>query len=204
MMKEIMLASACVAAGFLWIAGVAVLALAQETRKTGEQAAQTARVMSDAAERTSRTGAETFRRNADVTREAWQAGTEAAGRIAQRSMEQLTKMIGFGGDTARETLQHSAGNMQAVLESTTIIAGGLQGVTSELMRFAESRAEQNMAHLDRLGQCRNLHELFAQQTQMVRDNFEAFLQSAQRASERTTEMTRSAMDRMSNAPTAPR
>ena len=86
----------------------------------------------------------------------------------------------------------------------TVIAGGLQGVAGELMRFAESRAEQNLDHLDRLGQCRNVHDLFAQQTQMVRDNFEAFLQGAQRASERTTEMTRTAMERMSTTTTTPR
>jgi hypothetical protein len=32
------------------------------------------------------------------------------------------------------------------------------------MRFAESRAEQNLDHLNRLGQCRNLHDLLALQT----------------------------------------
>jgi hypothetical protein len=177
---------------------------AQETRKAGEQVTQTARVMGEAAERTTHTGAETFRRNADATGEAWEGGSAAASRIAQRSMEQLTKMIGLGGETTKEALQHTAGNMQAVLESTTVVAGGMQGVVGELMRFAENRAEHNLEHLDRLRQCRNLHDLFAEQTQMVRDNFEAFLQSAQRASERTTEMTRAAMERMSALPTPPR
>ena len=71
------------------------------------------------------------------------------------------------------------------------------------MRFAESRAEQNLDHLNRLGQCRNLHDLLALQTQVVRDNPEAFLQSDQRTSERTTEVARTA-DRMSAPPTAPR
>ena len=69
------------------------------------------------------------------------------------------------------------------------------------MRFAESRAEQNLDHLNRLGQCRNLHDLLALQTQVVRDNPEAFLQSAQRTSERTTEVARAA-DRMSAPPSA--
>ena len=72
------------------------------------------------------------------------------------------------------------------------------------MRFAESRAEQNLDHLNRLGQCRNLHDLLALLTQVVRDNLEAFLQSAQRTSERTTEVARTAVHRMSAPPTAPR
>ena len=180
------------------------LDVGQETRKTGEQAAQTARAMGDAAVRATRASAETFQRNTDAAREAWQGGSEAAGRIAQRSMEQLTKIFGLGGETVIETLQQTSGNMQAVLESTTAIAGGLQGVAGELMRFAESRAEQNLDHLNRLGQCRNLHDLLALLTQVVRDNLEAFLQSAQRTSERTTEMARTAVDRMSAPPTAPR
>jgi hypothetical protein len=57
-------------------------------------------------------------------------------------MEQLTKIFGLGGETVIETLHQTFGNMRAVLESTTAIAGGLQGVAGELMRFAESRAEQ--------------------------------------------------------------
>ena len=178
--------------------------LAQETRKAGEQVAQTARAMGDATERTTRKSAETLQRNADAACETWQGGSEVAGRIAQRSMEQLTKIFGLGGDTIRETVQQTSGNMQAVLESTTVIAGGLQGVAGELMRFAESRTEQNLDHLERLGQCCNLHDLLALQTQVVRDNLEAFLQSGQRMSERTTEMARTAVERMSTPPTAPR
>ena len=111
------------------------LDVGQETRKTGEQAAQTTRAMGDAAERATRASAETFQRNTDAAREAWQGGSEAAGRIAQRSMEQLTKIFGLGGETVIETLQQTSGNMQAVLESTTVIAGGLQGVEGEFDAF---------------------------------------------------------------------
>jgi len=53
--------------------------------------------------------AETFQRNTDAAREAWQGGSEAAGRIAQRSMEQLTKIFGLGGETVIETLQQTSG-----------------------------------------------------------------------------------------------
>jgi hypothetical protein len=178
--------------------------ISQETRKTSEQAGQAARTISDAAERTTRAGAESFQRNAETAREAWRSGAEAAGRIAQRSMEQWSKMFGLSGATLRETLQQSSGNMQAVMESTTVVAGSFQDVTGEWMRFAEHRAEQNLDHLDRLGQCRNLHDYWALQTRMVRDNMEAFLQSAQRTSERTTQMARTAVERMSSPPMAPR
>ena len=178
--------------------------LNQEARKAGEQAAQTVRTISDAAERTNRAGAETFQRNTEKAKETWQEGSEAASRIAQRSMEQFSKMFGLDGETALEALQQSSGNLQAVMESTTVIASGLHEVTAEWMRFAQERVEYNLNHLDRLQHCRNLHDCVALQTQIVRDNLQAFLNSAQRTSERSTRIARSATDRMTTPAIAPR
>jgi hypothetical protein len=169
-----------------------------ETRKAGEQVAQTVRTISDAAERTKRVGAETLQRNTEQAKETWQEANEAASRITQRSMERFSKMFGLGGETAREALQQSSGNLQAIMESTTVIASGLHEVTEEWMRFAQERVEHNLNHLDRLGNCRNLHDCVALQTQIVRDNLQAFFESAQRASERSTRIARSAADRMTS------
>jgi hypothetical protein len=171
----------------------------QETRKAGEQVAQTMRTVSDAVERTNRVGAETLQRNTEQAKETWQEANEAVGRIAQRSMEQLSKMFGLGGETTREAFQQSSGNLQAVMESTTVIASGLHEVTEDWMRFAQERVEHNLNHLDKLRNCRSLHDCVALQTQMVRDNLQAFLDSAQRTSERSTRIARAAADRRSNA-----
>jgi ABC-type transporter Mla subunit MlaD len=87
--------------------------LNQETRQAGEQVAQTVRTISDAAERTNRVGAESLQRNTEQVTETWQEVNEAASRIAQRSMEQFSKMFGLSGETTREALQQSSGNLQA-------------------------------------------------------------------------------------------
>jgi hypothetical protein len=178
--------------------------LDQETRKAADQAGETVRTVADAAERTTRAGAEAFQRSAEGAKETWQGGAEAASRIAQRSMEQLSKTFGLSGETAREAVQQSSDNVQAVMESSSVIAGGLQDVASEWMRFVQLRVEQNLDYLDQLRECRNLHDCVALQTQMVRDNVEAFLQSAHRASERTTQFASTAMRQMSNTSIAPR
>ena len=49
------------------------------------------------------------------TKETWQEANEAASRITQRSMERFSKMFGLGGETAREALQQSSGNLQAIM-----------------------------------------------------------------------------------------
>jgi hypothetical protein len=177
--------------------------LGHETRKTADQAGQTGRTMVDAAERTTRAGAEAFRRNTEGVKETLQGGAEAGSRIAQRSMEQFSKMFGLNGEAARETVQQSANNMQAVIESASIVAGGLQDIAGEWIRFAQTRLEQNLDHLDQLRECRSLQDCVALQTQILRDNLEAFLQSAHRTSERTTQFAGTAIRQMSNTSIAP-
>lgn len=177
--------------------------IGQEARKATDQAAQTSRTMADAAERTARAGTEVFQRNAARGSETWQSGTETASRIAQRSLEQLAKILGVSGETARETVEQNSGNMQAVMESGSIIAGGLQDVAAEWFRFVQARTEKNLDHIDQLRECRSLQAYMALQTQMVRDNLEALLQSTHRVSERTTQFAGTAMRRMSDTPVAP-
>ena len=171
------------------------------TRRAAEQTAQTTRSMADATERTARTGAEAVRRNAENLSN--NCTSEAASRMAERSMDQLAKMFGLSSDTARQTMQRSSGNLQAVIESTTIIAGGLQNVSGEWMRFAQSRLEDNLDRFDELMGCRTVQDCLALQTEIVRDNLEALLQSMRRASELSGRMANDAMQKIGDTTLAP-
>ncbi len=46
----------------------------------------------------------------------------------------------------------------------------------------QSRIEENFKRFDEMMSCRNVHDCFAKQAQMARDNCEAFLGTAQRTS----------------------
>ena len=174
--------------------------VAEATRRATEQ---TARNLSEAGERTTRAGTEAFQRNAERLNMSWRSGSETANRMAERSMEQLTRLFGLSGETARQTMQQSSTNIQAMLESTTIIADGLQELSGEWLRFAQERVQQNMDHLDQLLGCRSPHEYLALQTRIARENFEALLQSARRASERSSKSADEAVRKMSEASVAP-
>jgi phasin family protein len=174
--------------------------VAETARRATEQAART---LSAAGEHTTRAGAEAFHRNSERFNASWRNGSEAANRIAERSMEQLSRLLGLSGETARQTVQQSSSNIQAMLQSTTIIADGLQDLSGEWLRFAQERLEQNMEHLDQLFGCRSPHEYMALQTRIARENFEAMLQSARRASERSTRSADEAARKMSEASVAP-
>jgi phasin family protein len=176
----------------------------ETARKAADQTAQTTRIMADATERTARAGADAVRRNTETMSTTWRNSSEAANRIAERSMDQLSKMFGLSGDTARQTMQQSSGNLQALIESTTVIASGLQNVSGEWMRFTQSRIEENLDRFDEFLGCRSLQECLALQTQFVRDNFEALLQSARRTSELSTQVADQAVRKMSDQTLAPR
>jgi phasin family protein len=173
------------------------------TRRAAEQTTQTARTMSEATERAARAGAEAVPRNTENLNESWRSGTNAARRMAERSMDQFSKMFGLSSDTARQTLQRSSGNLQAVIESTNIVASGLQNVSGEWMRFAQSRFEDNLDRFDDLMGCRTLQDCLALQTEIVRDNFEALLQSMRRTSELSTRVADDAMQKIGDTTLAP-
>jgi len=176
----------------------------ETTRRATDQAPQSSRAMSDAAERTARAGTEAFRRNAETISGTWRSSSEAATRIAERSVDQFSTLFGLTGDTARETMQHSAGNVQALIESSTYLVDGLQNVSGEWMRFVQNRIEENLEHFEEFLGCRTPQECVALQTRIIRDNMEALLHTARRASEVSTKLADDAVRRMSDTALAPR
>ena len=176
----------------------------EATRRAADQASQASRTMSDAAENTARAGSEAFRRNAESISRTWRESRQAATRIAERSMDQFSKLFGLTGDSARETMQQSAGNVQALIDSSTVVVGGLQNVSGEWVRFIQNRIEENLDHFEELLGCRTPQECMAPQTRIVQDNLEALLQSARRASEISTKLTDEAVRKMSDSALAPR
>jgi hypothetical protein len=179
-------------------------AVHETTRKSADQAARSAQAASDAAERVVRSGAQAAQRNSDRFMNTWRNSADTANQIAERSIDKLSQLFGLTGDTARQALQQSTGNMQAMVETTNIIADGLQDLSGEWVRFAQDRAEQNFRHFDRLLECRSLQDCMAAQTRIARDQFEAFLHSVRRTSERSTQVADQAVRKMSETPLAPR
>jgi len=177
----------------------------ETTRKVAEQATRSAQAMSDAAERSVRSGAETAQRNSERIMNSWRSGTDTANQIAERSLDKLTQLFGLTGETAREAMQRSTGNVQAMMETSTIIADGLNELSGEWMNFIQQQAEHNLEHFDRLIASRSVQELMAHQTHVARQQFEAFLQSVRRTSERSTQLADRAARKMSETtPLAPR
>ena len=175
-----------------------------ERETVDEQTAHSSRASAAAGERTVRAGGEAISHNVEKLSQTWQSGSEAASRIVGRSADQFSKMFGLSGETARRAVEQVSGNIQAVMEGSTVIADGLSNVSGEWMRFTQNWVEQNLDNLDHLRECRSLQDCLTLQTQMVRHNLEAFLHSTRRSSELTMKMADEAIRRVGVPSLAPR
>jgi phasin family protein len=174
------------------------------TRRTTEQMAQVSRTAAAEGERTTRASSEATLHNVEKLSQTWQSGSEAASRIVGRSVDQLSKMLGLSGETARRAAQQSSGNLQAIVEGSSIIADGFSNVSGEWIRFTQNWVEQNLENLDHLRECRTLQDCMTLQTQMVRENLEAVLHSTRRTSELAAKMADEAIRRIGEPSIAPR
>ncbi len=176
----------------------------ETTRKASEHTQQAGRAMSEMAERAARGASEAFRQNAEVFSNTWRNSSEAASQFAERSMEQFSRMFGLSGDSAKRTVQQSAGSVQALLDSSAVAASGVQTISGEWMRFMQDRVKESLDNFEELMSCRTPQDYVALQGRMVRDNVEALLQSARRTSALSMKLADDAAKRMSDAALVPR
>ena len=173
-------------------------------RRTTEHVTHVSRTAAAAGERATRATGEATLHNVEKLSQTWQSGSEAASRIVGRSVDQFSKMFGLSGENARRAVQQSSGNLQAVMEGSSIIADGLSNVSGEWMRFTQNWVEQNLENLDHLRECRTLQDCLTMQSQMVRDNLETVLHSTRRTSELAMKMADEAIRRIGESSIAPR
>ncbi len=176
----------------------------ETARKAADRTEQTSRTISNAAERTAHAASDAFRHNAESFSNTWGDSSEAASRIAERSMDQFSKLFGFSGESTRQTMQQSATGVQALIDSSTVLAAGLQTFSEEWMRFVQDRVQENLECFEELLACRTPQDCMTLQARIVRDNVEALLQSARRMSELSTKLTDDTVKRMSDVALAPR
>jgi Phasin protein len=169
----------------------------EATRRVGDQ--EITRATTGATQRTAHAGSEALREYANSASETWRTGSETASRIAQRSMDELSRIFGLSGDATRHAVEQSSNGAQVFLESTSLMAHTCQDVSGEWMRFVQTTSERHLERLDQLMCCRSIPDCLALQAQAIQDTFEAFLHSARRTSQSSTQAIDQAARRMSVA-----
>ena len=176
----------------------------EATRKIAEDTSRAARAAADAGAGAARAGADMVQRNTETVQQVWESGSKMAGQLTERSMERFARAFGMSGEGAQQATEQSSRNLECIVQSGTIFAGGLQSISREWFDFARKRVEQNMHRLDDLATWRTPQEMMAAHSDLVRDNLEDFVQSTRRVAEISIQMADEAVRRMSDASLAPR
>jgi hypothetical protein len=170
-------------------------AVQEAAREGTEQASRIAQVSTDASERAARAGTELLQRNAETIQEALQSSAEIAARLTERSADQFARVFGISGDEAFKAAQKSSDNLDAIIQSSSVLAGVGQSISREWVNFTRERMEQNFNRFESLLRCRTPQDLAAVQSEFLRDNLESFLQCARRIAEASMQMADEATKR---------
>jgi phasin family protein len=173
-------------------------------RKVADETSRPARAAAEAGAGAARAGADMVQRNAETAQHAWESGSRMAGQLVEQSIERFAHAFGISGEGAQQATQQSSRNLESMLQSGTILAGGMQSISRALFDFTRKRMEQNLHCADALLRCRTPQEMLAAQSHFMRDNLEDFVQSTRRIAEISMQMADEAASRISDASLAPR
>jgi hypothetical protein len=174
---------------------------ARASERTASEFAEGASRMKDAAARASdqamRASVRMIQRNAETVQHTLQCGAKLAARMTERSAEQLGRVIGFGfsGEGAQKAAQKSSHNIEAIVQSGTVLTEITQRLCEEWADIARARMDRGFDRIDALLQCRTPQDFVALQSELLRDNMETFLGYARKAGEHSARVADEAKKR---------
>jgi phasin family protein len=160
----------------------------ETAQKVAEETSRAARTAREAGMGAALAGGEMLQRNAETAHRAWESGSKMASQLIEQSMQQFARAFGMTGAGGQQATQQLSRNMEALVQSGSIIAGGMQSISREMFEVAHNRLEQNLRRADSLISCRTPQELVTAHSEFVRENLEDFVQSTRRIAEISMQM----------------
>jgi hypothetical protein len=172
---------------------------ARTSEKTAKEFTEGASRAKDAAARASdqsmRAGIEIFQRNAETIQHTIQSSAKLASTMAECSAGQFGRAFGFSGG---ELAEKSSRNMEAIVQSGTIVTEMMQRMCVECGDIARARIERGVERMGALVRSRSPQDIVALQSEILRDNFETFLGLARKLAEHSARLADEAKRRSGN------
>ncbi len=167
-----------------------------------DRAAEAVRVAADQASRAGRltTGetanmgeqalrADAARRNGEGAQDAMTAGMNTATQSFQHVTDQFTRTFGFAQPQAQELSRRSSQNLEAVTQSTAVLAQGAQKISREWFGLVQGQLKRNMEGLNALTRCRSVQDVVAVQSDLARDNLQQAIDTSRRVAALSVQIT---------------
>ncbi|EJW12979.1 hypothetical protein A33M_1323 [Rhodovulum sp. PH10] len=170
--------------------------VAEDTaRKVSEQTERIGQASAAVNERAAKASAEMLKHGAEAMQDAIQSGSRLASDIARHSADQFSKALGLSGDGVQQAAERTTANVDAIVESSSILTEMTKQVTKAWMDFTGERLEQNFDRAGRLLQCRTPQEMISIQSEIMRANLESWLDCTRRIAEKSVHSAEQAMQR---------
>src|SRR5215475_12441668 len=176
---------------------------ARASERTANEFAEGASRVKDAAAKASdqamRASVEIIQRNAETVQHTLQCGAKLAARMTERSADQFGRAIGFSGEGAQRAAQKSSRNLEAIVQSGTVLTELTQRLWEEWAELARARMDRGFDRMETFLRCRTPQDFAALQSELLRDNIETFLGYARKAGEHSARLVDEARRRFETA-----
>jgi phasin family protein len=153
-------------------------AAAREEREQAENVRQTAESVAETMATTVAFPVHLARRTAETARENVRSSLDTAAQGFQSLTEQFTNLTGLA--EAEELTRRSLENFQAVSNSSTVLARGIQEASQVWFALVQERLTKNAEGLSRLARCRSPQDFIATQSELARDAMQQAVETSRR------------------------
>ena len=165
----------------------------EKNDRVTQAAIEAARAMAD---ETAEASTEIAENHTETVRQIMQSSLSVATQAAERSVEQFTWFFGLSGERTEETAQQSSRNIKAIAECNAVLAQGFQNISREWASLAQDQLRRNLDAFNALLRCRNLQDVVAVQSGLVRDSLELTVTNGRQIAELSVEVASEAAERI--------
>lgn len=137
---------------------------------------------------------QTIEATVSAAQEAASKNVEQAVAYTKEQMDKVSKQVFSAYD---EFAGFHKENVDAVLQSGSVFAKGIEGLTKAVIAFNQAQIEQSMAAAKAMTGVKTLRELVDLQTEFARTSFDALISEATKVSEMSVKVANEAIEPLS-------
>lgn len=145
----------------------------------------------------------------DQTTDAAREGVRAATNDAQeatgvgldslrRVTDQFTRAFSLTGQENKALTRQASENLGALLETSAVLARGMQDVSHEWLRLSQHGLQKNIEGLTQLARCRSMQDFVAVQSELLRNNWHYMIDVSRQIAERSIQVSDEATQKISS------
>lgn len=156
--------------------------VADTVHRSAEAAAEATRRTADAGANAAHQGAEAFRNNARGT-------TNSAFAAAQQTTEQFQRLFGLNRGIQDGAHRNAQRDLEKVYEAGSVLMDGFQTAWKDWLDLSQDAVKRHLDGVNAIMRCRNVQDLYAAQSELVRDEFRLWLDAADKITNKAAETT---------------